>query len=203
MTTFFLIRHASCNGLGRTLWGRTPGVCLNEKGKLQAQRLAGRFSGITLHAIYSSPLERAVETAETLARQMNVEVHENPEFNEIHFGDWTGQSFDVLVNDERWRRFNSEREATRIPGGESFSEVQNRAITALYLLHSQHNNANVAIVSHADVIKAAIGYFTATPIDLLQRIEISPCSVSIISLNHDTPKLLTINNLSKLDSFVD
>jgi probable phosphoglycerate mutase len=84
MTTFFLIRHASCSGLGRTLWGRTPGVCLNEQGKLQAQQLAERFQGITLQAIYSSPLERAVETAETIARTMNIEVRKNPAFDEIH-----------------------------------------------------------------------------------------------------------------------
>jgi probable phosphoglycerate mutase len=199
MTTFFLIRHASCSGLGRTLWGRTPGICLNEKGKLQAQRLADRFRGITLEGIYSSPLERAVETAETLARENKLEVHKDPAFNEIHFGDWTGKSFDALSSDENWRRFNSERSATRIPGGESFLEVQNRAIAALYLLRSQNNNAKVAIVSHADVIKAAVGYFTATPIDLLQRIEISPCSVSVIAIDKESARLLTINNHCELD----
>ena len=199
MTTFFLIRHASCNGLGRTLWGRTPGICLNEKGKLQAQQLAERFSGITVQAIYSSPLERAVETAETLARQMKLEVYKNPELNEIHFGDWTGKSFDELSSDELWRRFNSERAATRIPGGESFLDVQNRAVTALYALYSQNSNGNVAIVSHADVIKAAVGYFTVTPIDLLQRIEISPCSVSIIAIDNESARLLTVNNRCELD----
>ena len=153
MTNFFLIRHASCSGLGRTLWGRTPGICLNEKGKLQAQRLADRFRAITLQAIYSSPLERTLETAEALAYAMKLEVHRDNAFNEINFGDWTGKSFDSLSSDERWHRFNSEREATRIPGGESFLEVQNRAVTALYAIHSQTKNANVAIVSHADVIK--------------------------------------------------
>ncbi|HKY45296.1 MAG TPA: histidine phosphatase family protein [Pyrinomonadaceae bacterium] len=183
MTTFFLIRHASCSGLGRTLWGRTPGICLNEKGKLQAQRLADRFRGIPLEAIYSSPLERTLETAETLAYAMKLEVHRDDAFNEINFGDWTGKSFDTLSSDERWHRFNSEREATRIPGGESFLEVQNRAVTALCAIHSQINNANVAIVSHADVIKAAIGHFTNTPIDVLQGIEISPCSISVISVD--------------------
>lgn len=194
MTTFFLIRHASCNELGQTLWGRTPGVCLNETGKSQAQRLADRFRGITLNAIYSSPLERALDTAETIARSMNLEIRKNPAFDEIDFGDWTGKSFDTLSGDEVWRRFNSVRSATRIPGGESFLEVQTRAVTELDKLSSQHNNARVAIVSHADVIKAAVGYFTATPIDLLQRIEISPCSVSVIAIDNGAARLLTINN---------
>lgn len=182
MTTFFLIRHASCNGLGRTLWGRTPGVCLNDKGKLQAQRLANRFAGITLHAIYSSPLERAVETAETIARTINLEVIKNRAFEEINFGDWTGKSFETLSSDECWRRFNTHRSETRIPGGESFLEVQNRIVRELDTLASQYGSASVAIVSHADVIKAAIGYFSGTPIDMLDRIEISPCSVSVIAV---------------------
>jgi len=194
VTTFFLIRHASCSGLGQTLWGRTPGVCLNETGKLEAQRLAERFRGMTLEAIYSSPLERALETAETIARTMKLEVNRNPAFDEIDFGDWTGKSFETLSSDEVWRRFNSVRSATRIPGGESFLEVQTRVVTELDKLSSQHNNARVAIVSHADVIKAAVGYFTATPIDLLQRIEISPCSVSVVVIDKDIVRLLTINN---------
>ena len=194
MITFFLIRHASCSGLGQTLWGRTPGVCLNETGKLQAQRLAERFRGMTLQAIYSSPLERALETAETIARSMNLEVTKNPAFDEINFGEWTGKSFDTLSSDESWRQFNRDRSTTRIPGGESFLEVQTRVVTGLERLTSQHTNARVAIVSHADVIKAAVGYFAATPIDLLQRIEISPGSVSVVAMDKDSVRLLTINN---------
>jgi broad specificity phosphatase PhoE len=181
------------------LWGRTPGICLDETGKLQAQRLAERFRGITLDAIYSSPLERAVETAETIARTMNLEINKNSAFNEIDFGEWSGKSFDALASDEVWRRFNSNRSTTRTPGGESFLEVQTRVITELERLSSQHNNARVAIVSHADVIKAAVGYVSATPIDLLHRIEISPCSVSIIK---NSTCLLTINNTGALSDLL-
>lgn len=201
MTTFLLIRHASCGGLGHTLWGRTPGVCLNETGKAEAQRLLDRLRGITLQAIYSSPLERALETAETIARSMNLEVSKTSAFDEVDFGDWSGKSFDTLASDERWRRFNSIRSATRIPGGESFLKVQTRVVNELEKLSSQQEE-RVAIVSHADVIKAAIGYFTATPIDLLQRIEISPCSVSIIVLDNGSPRLLTINNTGALSALL-
>lgn len=181
MTTFFLIRHASCDGLGRTLWGRTPGITLNEEGKLQAQQLAERFQGMKLQAIHSSPLERAVETAEAIGRPVNLEVEIDPEFNEIDFGDWTGKSFDALSGDACWHSFNSRRSATRIPGGESFLEVQTRVVREMDTLSLRHANANIAIISHADVIKAAVGYFSGTPIDRLQRMEILPCSVSVIS----------------------
>jgi len=199
MTTFFLIRHGSCAALRQTLWGRTPGVCLSEKGKLQAQRLAERLRGIALQAIYSSPLERAVETAETIARAMNLEVDRNPAFNEIDIGDWTGQSFDTLSSDERWRHFNAVRSAIRIPGGESFLEVQTRVVNELERLSMRHVDARVGIVSHADIIKAAITYFAAIPIDLLHRIEISPGSVNVIALDDGNATLLTINNKCELD----
>jgi len=198
MTTFFLIRHASCSGLGQTLWGRTTDICLNEKGRLEAQRLADRFKGITLQAVYSSPLERALETAEAIARSMRLEVEKNSALNEIDFGEWTGKTFDELSSDERWRRFNTNRSMTTIPGGESFLQVQSRVVTELERLALQHPGAAVAIVSHADVIKAAVGYFAATPIDLLQRIEISPCSVSVVAVSKDSTKLWSINNQCNL-----
>ena len=199
MTTFFLIRHASCNGLGQKLWGRSPGVCLNEEGRLQAQRLAEEFNGIKLQALYSSPLERAVETAETLARSMNLEVKKNDALNEINYGDWTDKTFDILSTDERWRRYNARRSTTIIPGGESFLNVQNRIVKELDVLSHQHANARVALVSHADVIRAAVTYFTATPIDMIERIEISPCSVSVLALDEESATLLTINNRCELN----
>ena len=153
MTSFFLIRHASCCGLGQTLWGRTSGVCLNDKGQLQAQLMADRFAGITLEAVYSSPLERALQTADVLARSMNLKLKKSAALNEIDYGDWTGQTFDELSHDQRWRRFNSHRSVRTIPGGESFLEVQNRVVKEIETL-SEH-----------------------------QRIEISPCSVSVVSVD--------------------
>jgi probable phosphoglycerate mutase len=193
MTTFFLIRHASCDGLGQTLWGRTPGVCLNEQGKLQAQQLAERFEGITFDAIYSSPLERALQTAEPIARSMKLEVIKNEALNEIDFGEWSGKTLEELHSDERWRHFNSRRSTASVPGGESFLEVQNRVVKEIDRLTREHREGRVAIISHADPIKAVVGYFAATPIDLIQRFEISPCSVSVISVDEEGPRITRIN----------
>jgi broad specificity phosphatase PhoE len=193
MTTFFLIRHASCDGLGQTLWGRTPGIRLNEQGRLQAQRLAKRFEGMKFDKIYSSPLERALETAEPIARAMKLEVRKSDALNEIDFGEWSGKTFEQLDSDERWRHFNSCRSTASVPGGESFLEVQNRVLKEIDRLAHEHREARVAIVSHADPIKAVIGYFAATPIDLIQRFEISPCSVSVITLDEEGPRISRIN----------
>ena len=198
MTNFFLIRHAACKGVGHTLWGRTPGICLNEKGETQAQRLAERFQNIKLDAIYSSPLERALQTATAIARPMNLEVKQSAAANEINFGEWSGKTFEELHNDERWRQFNSHRSLTMVPGGESFREVQNRIVKEIEELALHHGKAQVAIVSHADVIRAAVAHFAATPIDMIERFEISPGSVSVLALNNDNSTLLTINNMSEL-----
>jgi broad specificity phosphatase PhoE len=190
MTTFFLIRHASCDGLGQTLWGRTPGIRLNEEGRLQVRQLAEKCEGLRFDAVYSSPLERALETAEA----MKLEVTKNDALNEIDFGEWSGKTFEELARDERWRHFNQRRSTASIPGGETFLDVQNRVVKEIDRLAREHNEGRVAIVSHADVIRAALAYYAATPIDLIDRFEISPCSVSVVAIDDQNVTLLTINN---------
>jgi broad specificity phosphatase PhoE len=199
VTTFFLIRHASCDGLGQTLWGRTPGICLNDTGATEAQCLADRFKNMTFNAIYSSPLERALQTATVIAENMKLDVKTSDAANEIDFGEWTGKTFDELSRDERWRHFNRRRSMTMIPSGESFLDVQNRIVKELETLALQHGDARVAIISHADVIRAAVAYFSAIPIDLVERFEISPCSVSAVAVNDDNATLLTLNNTGELN----
>jgi broad specificity phosphatase PhoE len=198
VTTFFLIRHASCRGLGQTLWGRTPGICLDDTGEMQAQCLPDRFKNVTLDAIYSSPLERALQTASVIAESMKLDVKTNDAVNEINFGEWTGRTFEELSGDERWRHFNSHRSMTIIPGGETFLEVQNRIVKEVEMLALQHGKSHVAIISHADVIRAVVAYFSAIPLDLIERFEISPCSVSVVAVNDDNATLLTLNNTGEL-----
>ena len=199
MTTFFLIRHASCDGLGQTLWGRTPGICLNEDGKLQARELAQNCGRLRFDAVYSSPLERAWETAEAIASCTELRVKESVALNEINYGEWSGKSFEELSRDERWRHFNSRRSTASIPGGESFLQVQSRMVSEIDRLSQEYDEGRVAVVSHADVIRAAVAYFTATPIDLIERLEISPCSVSVVAMDHQDVTVLTINNRGSLD----
>ena len=87
---------------------------------------------------------------------------------------------------------------TIVPGGESFLEVQNRIVKEIEELALHHGKGQVAIVSHADVIRAAVAHFAATPIDMIERFEISPGSVSVLAVDGDNSTLLTINNMSEL-----
>ncbi len=183
MTTFFLIRHAHCDGVGEVLWGRRRDVHLNEHGKSAARALAERVALRGLDAIYSSPLERAVETAEEIAqRSDSLPVRINEQLNELDFGDWTGATIASLENDPVWRRFNTVRSHTRIPGGESIFEAQERIVAELKRLSLQHVDGRVAIVSHADMIKIALAYFHRMDIDKLGEFDVPPCSVNMLSV---------------------
>ncbi|QMU29207.1 histidine phosphatase family protein [Adhaeribacter radiodurans] len=198
MITLLLIRHATTDAVGKHLSGRAPGVLLNKEGQNQAQNLAQRLSGLPIKAIYSSPLERAFQTAEPLAQLFQLTTQINEDFIELNFGDWTNAAFTDLQNDVHFKRFNSFRSVTRIPGGELMLEAQIRMVNGLQKLCSQHPNHTVAVVSHSDLIKATIAYYAGIPLDLFQRLEISPASVSVIQIFEETARILLVNSTSEI-----
>lgn len=198
MTKILLIRHATTNAVGKSLSGRKPGVHLNETGKSQAQYLSEELAKIPVSIIYSSPLERAVETAQPVAASHNIPCVIADDFIEMDFGSWTNSSFDELANDNKFRLFNTFRSNTRIPNGETMLEAQVRIVTGLQKLCTKHPNQTIAVVSHADLIKSAIMYYAGMHLDMFQRIEISPASVSIVELYDETARIMCINNTGKL-----
>lgn len=193
MTTFLLIRHAAGDHVGKTIVGRSPGVHLNELGRRQADRLAEQLSAEPVQAIYSSPLERARETAEPIARRLGLEVRTADEITELDFGDWTGRSLDELAADPTWQRFNTFRSGTRIPGGELMQEVQTRIVSYIERLRTESPEGSIALVSHGDVIRGAVAYYLGMPLDLLLRLEISPASVTAIAIAGEGPQVLYVN----------
>jgi broad specificity phosphatase PhoE len=183
MTTFFLIRHAHCDGVGQVLWGRQRDVHLSENGKCAARVLAERVAANRLDAIYSSPLERAVETAEEIAKRSDrVPLRIIESLNELDFGEWTGESIESLDDDPVWQRFNSVRTRTPIPGGESILDAQARIVDELKRLAVKHESGQVAVVSHADMIKIALAYFANLDVDRPDLFNVPPCSVSLLQL---------------------
>jgi probable phosphoglycerate mutase len=193
LTTFLLIRHATNDFIGRALAGRLPGVHLNAAGREQAERLAERLGGETIHRIYSSPLERAQETAGPLARRLGLELRTAPEVGEIDFGEWAGRTLAELEPLPLWRQFNAYRSGTRAPGGELMLDVQVRFVTFLQRLCTECPDQTVAVVSHSDAIKAAMCYYLGIPLDLAQRLEIDPAAVTALALSSHGPKILYVN----------
>jgi probable phosphomutase (TIGR03848 family) len=198
MTKFLLIRHATNDTVGKRLAGRMAGLSLNEAGQAQAQALAERLAGLPITAIYSSPLERAVETARPMAKVLQLEPVLCADFLEIEFGQWTNGTFEELDRQPQFQRFNSFRSSTRIPGGELMAEAQLRMITSLEKLRRQHQQETVAVISHADLIKAAVAYYAGIHLDMFQRIEISPASVSIIEISDEAVRILLVNDTGKI-----
>ena len=194
MTAFLFIRHASCDMLDHSIAGRTPGVHLNRQGKIEAVSLVEKLANIKISAILCSPLERAYEPAEPLAKHFGMGVIRSDRLDEIQFGDWTGRSFGDLSRIPCWHQFNNFRSGTRIPGGELMTEVQNRIITELDRLRTERPDDVLALITHGDVIKAAVLYYAGMPMDFMHRIEISPASVSIITLDDRGPRILRLND---------
>ena len=195
VTTFLLIRHAHCDPIGYSIAGRTPGVHLNAQGQAAAIALAERLSRMAIKAVYSSPLERARETVQPMAQRLGLEVQTAPGLLEVDFGDWTGRTLADLDRIPEWKAFNSFRSGTRIPGGENMAEVLARALQDIDRIQSVHSAPSdlVAVVSHGDVLRVLIAHYLGIPVDLFQRLELGPASVSVLSLEPYGPRVLLLN----------
>jgi len=199
MTTFFLIRHAASNASSDVLTGRAPGIALSDIGREQARGLARRFAEVELAAVWSSPMERAVQTAIPLGFVSNLPVKQSPGLNEVEYGDWTGKSFSSLDEDPLWRRFNHSRRDTRIPGGEAIPDVQSRVITQLSIISRQYGSQNIAVVTHAEPIRLVLAYCLDSSDYLHDRLEIGLASISIVRWS-ERPIVLSVNNILSLQS---
>ncbi len=179
-TTIIMIRHGAHGHLGRVLTGRMPAVPLAEAGRAQAERVASRLAGEAIAAVYSSPMERALETAEPIARVLGLDVQPCEALSEIDFGAWTGLAFDDLDADPRWHAWNSVRAAGCPPDGEPMAAVQERACREVETWRGRHPDAAVVAVSHADVIKAVVCRFLGLSLDRHDAFEIGPASLSTL-----------------------
>ena len=191
MTNFLFIRHGAHDYLGRAVAGRLPGVRLNELGREQASHLPERLSLLPIDAVYSGPLERVRETAEPICRRFDLPLQVADEFTEIDFGEWTDRTFAELDGDAKWKIFNSYRSSTTPPGGEWMLEVQARVLRRLAELRTRYRF--VVIVSHGDAIRATIAHFLGLPLDLFQRIEIDPASLSLVECGDDYVRIRLLN----------
>lgn len=195
MTTFHLIRHGEKDADEQLIVGRTGGIHLNARGREQAAAIAERLRECPIRHVFSSPLERARETAAPLARARGVEVQVLEGLHEFDFGEWSGMSQQALRSLPEWRGFNSFRSGARPPGGEAMLEVQVRFVREMMRLGKEFPNDQIALVSHGDPLRAAVCYFLGMPLDLFQRIEISVASISVLTMDEQGAQLLWLNEL--------
>ena len=196
MTRFILVRHAQTDALGRVLAGRAPGYGLNADGHAEAVRVALALSADPISRVLSSPRLRALQTAEPIASATGCMVEKEDTLDEIDFGAWNGQHFDTLATEQGWADWNTLRSLSPTPGGETMLQAQHRIVTLLQHLHTRFSGTACVLVSHADMIKAALSYALGTPLDLLQRIDIAPASISEITLSANTIHVSFVNRLA-------
>jgi broad specificity phosphatase PhoE len=195
VATFVLVRHGAHDLIGKRLVGRSAEVHLNRAGMEQADRLATRLAGGGAHAVYTSPLPRARETAQPIAARLGHEARSAGEINEFDFGEWTGASFGDLDGLPQWRMFNVHRSGTRAPGGESMLDVQARIVGFMNVLRAGRPDGRFVLVSHGDVIRAALLYFLGVNLDLFHRIEVDLGSLSTVSIEPYGPRVERLNEV--------
>ena len=199
MTQILLIRHGINDMVGqKKLAGWLPDVHLNEEGRAQAEAMAERLRDVPISTIYSSPLERTIETAEPLARIKNLPVQIREGLGEVRYGDWTGKPLEELAKHELWRVVQLYPSGMRFPGGDSMREMQARIVNELELIAADHPREIVAVVTHADLIKAALAHYLGVHFDLFQRIAVDPASVSVLHLTRFGPHVIRINDSGPL-----
>lgn len=193
-TLVLLVRHGTTPTTGKVLPGRARGLRLAESGKQQAERAAQRIAELgKIGAVYSSPLERARDTAAPISRALRKPIRVDRGLLECDFGSWTGHSLARLMKKSEWTTVQRAPSAFRFPDGESFVEMQTRMVVTLDKIRKRHPGQTVVCVSHADPIKAVIAHAMGTPLDLFQRIVISTCSISAVLYTDTAPIVLAVN----------
>jgi probable phosphomutase (TIGR03848 family) len=204
MTVVLIVRHGLTSSTGKALTGWLPGIALDDRGEAQAAGMGERLAQVPLAAIVSSPLERCVQTASAIAvRQAGSDHAAAPaitidhRIGECRYGDWTGQPLRKLARDPLWRVVQAHPSAVRFPGpdGESMLGMQQRAVAAVRDWNARLGTGAVYLIcSHGDVIKAILADALGMHLDMSQRIQIDPCSLSVVRYTTLRPFVLRMND---------
>ena len=197
MTTVLLVRHGLTDAnRGGVLAGWSPGVHLADKGREQATALAARLASVPVAAVVSSPLERCVETADALVAGRDLTVDTDEDLGECRYGDWTGQELKKLAKDPLWKVVQAHPSAATFPGGEALRDTQARAVDAVRRTNARlGDDATWIAVSHGDVIKAILADAFGLHLDLFQRIQVDPASLSVVRYTSLRPFVVRMNDV--------
>ena len=201
MIKIMLVRH------GVTEWNATQRIQgqsdthLVPDGVHQARLLTIHFPFDTVDAIYSSDLNRAMTTAKIIASRFNLEITPVKEFREINFGSWEGKSFEDIAKEEpaEFKKFFLQPDMLIFKGGETFAELQNRAITMLKkIVHDIGDNKNIVIVMHGAIIRTIIAYILEMPLRKIWAIKQLNTAVNILRIDDDAYSIELINDTHHL-----
>lgn len=198
MSTLLLVRHATTAATGIRLGGRTE-ASIDERGREQAEAVAGRLADLPLKAIYASPLARTWETAQVVARPHGLDVVAEDGLLEVDYGKWTDRPLKAVARTKLWPVIQQRPSLVEFPSGETIRSAQARAVDAIERIVARHPRHVIAAISHADVIKIVVAFYLGQPLDLFQRIAIGPASVTALQLGSGArPLLLRLNDSGPL-----
>ena len=198
METFFLLRH------GETAWNKRRRVIgrlevpLNRVGLEQSRRMAKLLADLQLDAIYTSPLRRAVQTAEIVARRNGRTVIPDQNLTEFAFGRWAGHRYDDLIRSPRYRRFLTAPLTTQVPGGETIRDVQRRAVAAVKRAVREFPRGRILLVSHGDVIRAILCHYLRLPLGEFRRLRVDNGALAVFDSDGDWAEIKVINYLPEV-----
>lgn len=199
MNRLLLIRHALNDWVGKRVAGWTPGISLNYEGRKQAARLAEWLEPVHLEAVYASPLERAVETAQPIARSHGLDVQIRDALLDTRYGELDGKTIEDVMKTDLWEKFRACPSRTRFPGAETTYEVQVRVVGELEKILQNHPQGNVAVVTHADPIRVAVAHYVGLPLDLLGRIWVSTASLTLLRFDESGQRLTHLGHTGSLE----
>ncbi len=200
MVKVILVRHGETDwNRSRRIQGGGSDTQLNQKGRQQVESLALRLKQEKIQAIYSSPLQRARDTALAIAHYHQLPVEIEPPLKEIEVGELEGMSIaGVGKLSELLVRHKQGDELPRLPGGESVAEVQQRVWGAIQRLVDRHNDGVLVIVGHYFSVLTAICSVLNLPLAQIDKLRLNSGSLSIITFDGQTPRLVLFNDTCHL-----
>jgi broad specificity phosphatase PhoE len=197
-TILYLIRHGATDWTrDRRLAGRRE-LGLSLEGRVQADELAERLAPLDLAEVLSSPLPRAIETAERIATRHRIDVARDPRLTDLHAGKWEGAALADLSQRDEFRRFLDDPIASPIPGGEALTDVRDRMLAStMQALVDNELGAHIAVISHAGPLRILIAHYLGMELASFHRLRLQPASVTALRFESETqkPRLLTLNCL--------
>src|SRR5688572_1993598 len=193
MPTLFLVRH------GETDWNRSGQIMgerpvpLNRHGVAQAQRLAESLQGRSIEALYSSPVARAVQTADILSPALHLPVTVEGGLTEVGVGQWEGRYWKDLTEDSVRHNFYTRPQEARPPGGETLHEVQRRAVAAVERAGAGVRAGSLLFVSHADVLRAILAHYLRIDLQTAHQMRIDHASLTALEVHGPAADLLFLN----------
>ncbi len=195
-TTLFLVRHGETEWAksGRVLGRRDLG--LSEAGRAQAAEVAERLAGTEVAEILTSPLLRAVETAEKIAERHQIEVARDPRLTDMQAGKWEGKTYQEVLSDEEYQTFLRDPRSPSIPGGEPLDAIRERVVASVeQALTDNELGANIVMVTHAGVVRVLLAHYLGMSLANYHRLRVGSGSISVLRFDsaRELPRVLAVN----------